>query len=399
MYTTFLPMIQSFSSLYHVSIDIYDADGHLLETTRQAPDFAPSYSISDIQSPFRIINCAGNADDPYLFSIPVSFCDQLRYRIVISSKNKHTLEENGASIRIALQGLLSCLPPDVWEQEQSDLQNPRHQQLIQMLLEDSPNQKYINQLVQTEGFDAALYHCVILIDLKFQIHEYFNINLNLGYDPIVPNARAKIMQIIQNNKYFNAQDFFSFYKEDALVIVKSFIPTPQVSRIYRAMDVICMSLEQELSSIEILNAKIAYGSLCKDLTTINQSYQEAKALIQIGKGEHDSLHFYNIEKVVLGSICHSLPHQIVDKIVLPSIDRLRSECSGNYTELLESSRVFVECCMNLSEASKILGIHRNTLNNRLTRFYEVTHLDAVHNFQDAVLIMIIDKYARQNHLL
>ncbi|MCL2521521.1 MAG: helix-turn-helix domain-containing protein [Erysipelotrichales bacterium] len=55
------------------------------------------------------------------------------------------------------------------------------------------------------------------------------------------------------------------------------------------------------------------------------------------------------------------------------------------SEMLRSVKVFLECDLNVSKASELLYLHRNTLIQRIDRFSEVTGYN-IKNFQEAVLI-------------
>jgi len=55
------------------------------------------------------------------------------------------------------------------------------------------------------------------------------------------------------------------------------------------------------------------------------------------------------------------------------------------TEMLRSVKVFLECDLNVSKASELLYLHRNTLIQRIERFSEVTGYN-IKSFQEAVLI-------------
>ncbi len=59
-------------------------------------------------------------------------------------------------------------------------------------------------------------------------------------------------------------------------------------------------------------------------------------------------------------------------------------------EFLHMIKVFLEKNQNSSEASKALYLHRNTLNNRIEKFYKITGYD-LRKFEDAALIYIIVK--------
>ena len=57
-------------------------------------------------------------------------------------------------------------------------------------------------------------------------------------------------------------------------------------------------------------------------------------------------------------------------------------------EMIRTMEVFFKCGLNLSEASKELYIHRNTLIYRLDKIQKYTNYD-IREFNDAVLFNII----------
>lgn len=59
-------------------------------------------------------------------------------------------------------------------------------------------------------------------------------------------------------------------------------------------------------------------------------------------------------------------------------------------EFLHSMKVFIEKNQNTSEAAKALYLHRNTLINRLDKFYRVTGFD-LRKFEDAAIIYLLIK--------
>lgn len=59
-------------------------------------------------------------------------------------------------------------------------------------------------------------------------------------------------------------------------------------------------------------------------------------------------------------------------------------------EFLHSMKIFIEKNQNTSEAAKALYLHRNTLINRLEKFYRVTGFD-LKKFEDAAIIYLLIK--------
>lgn len=62
-------------------------------------------------------------------------------------------------------------------------------------------------------------------------------------------------------------------------------------------------------------------------------------------------------------------------------------------EFLNTIKVFIEKNQNTSEASKFLYLHRNTLINRIEKFYRVTGYD-LKKFEDAAIVYLLVKDAK-----
>ena len=65
-------------------------------------------------------------------------------------------------------------------------------------------------------------------------------------------------------------------------------------------------------------------------------------------------------------------------------------------EMMATMEKFMECSLNVSETSRQLFIHRNTLVYRLDRMQKLTGLD-LRNFDDAItfkLAMMVSKYMK-----
>lgn len=62
--------------------------------------------------------------------------------------------------------------------------------------------------------------------------------------------------------------------------------------------------------------------------------------------------------------------------------------------MIRTMEVFFKCGLNLSEASKELYIHRNTLIYRLDKIQKYTNYD-IREFNDAVLLKIIFSFGRK----
>lgn len=128
-------------------------------------------------------------------------------------------------------------------------------------------------------------------------------------------------------------------------------------------------------------AYISYGTIVKDLKDVSRSYKEAKTSLDIGRTFYSDRRITGYTKLGIGRLMYQVP--------LPVCKRFMKEIFGSEKppeldkELIETVNKFLECSLNISETSRQLFVHRNTLVYRLDRIQESTGLD-LRNFDDAI---------------
>lgn len=136
----------------------------------------------------------------------------------------------------------------------------------------------------------------------------------------------------------------------------------------------------------MITVRVAIGTVKSKLSELNQSYEEALKAAEIGTLFELPHSCYSYNELGI--------HRLVFEMKPATCIQFLRETLGseffrdkNGPELLSSLRAFLDNNMNISEASKALYIHRNTLLYRMDKFKKLTGLDAA-NFEDGVRIRI-----------
>lgn len=178
--------------------------------------------------------------------------------------------------------------------------------------------------------------------------------------------------------------------EETIVLIKCFKKSPGEDYTKQVADSIVSSLNTEA----MIPAKVSYGSMTEDLRGVSRSYKEAKMAMDVGNifnAERDVFAFTNLG---IGRLIYQLPIPLCEMFLKESFD------GGVLDELDEESRntikIFYENNLNISETSRQLFVHRNTLVYRIEKIEKITGLD-LRNFDDAVtfkIALLVESYLK-----
>lgn len=179
----------------------------------------------------------------------------------------------------------------------------------------------------------------------------------------------------QNGDYITAVD------ESTVILVKSL----EEDDSYEAMVQIADTIVDMMNAEAMLNVRVAFGTVVSELKDVSKSYKEAKMALDVGKI------FYAEKKVVafttlgIGRLIYQLPINLC-KIFIQEIfgDEIPEEIDD---EMLTTINKFFENNLNVSETSRQLFVHRNTLVYRIEKLQKCTGLD-VRAFDDALTFKI-----------
>ena len=146
----------------------------------------------------------------------------------------------------------------------------------------------------------------------------------------------------------------------------------------------------------MMNICVGIGSKVSNLRDIATSYREAKIALEIGKVFDNEKEILNYESLGIGRLIYQLPIKLcqmfLDEVFKKgSIEKLDQET-------LLTIQKFFDNSLNISETSRKLFIHRNTLVYRLDKIQKLTGLD-LREFDDAIIFkvaMMVKKYLSAN---
>ena len=146
---------------------------------------------------------------------------------------------------------------------------------------------------------------------------------------------------------------------------------------------LCQSLLEELG----LSVKIGVGTVARHLSDAQSSYQQARDALKMSEVFNSKGAVHSYREYALMKIIEDIPRGKLKEY----LDILSSEDSAAVFEdedMLNTAEEFLENSLNVSETSRNLFMHRNTLMYRLEKIEKATGLN-IKNFSDAVTFRLI----------
>jgi len=190
-----------------------------------------------------------------------------------------------------------------------------------------------------------------------------------------------LLECVKNVFHGKTGDFITAVDEKNIIIVKELLPTDA----YEEMNKIAACVLDALGSSPSGGTHIAYGTIVKELKEVSRSYKEARMALDVGKiffGERDVIAYSSLG---IGRLIYQLPIPLC-KMFIKEIFADKSPDDFD-EETLVTINKFFENSLNVSETSRQLYIHRNTLVYRLDKLQKSTGLD-LRVFEDAITFKI-----------
>ena len=187
------------------------------------------------------------------------------------------------------------------------------------------------------------------------------------------------------------KDFITAVDEKNIIVVKELEVGDGYSEVDQTATDILELLKTENSEE---NVRVAYGTIVNDIKEVSKSYKEAKLALDVGKifSEEEEIVAYNT--LGIGRLIYQLPIPLC-KMFIKEIFAERSPDEFD-EETLVTINKFFENSLNVSETSRQLYIHRNTLVYRLDKLQKSTGLD-LRTFEDAItfkIALMVVKYMK-----
>ena len=267
------------------------------------------------------------------------------------------------------------------------------------------NKPYSEYVVYVEGTDeVSKVCCSAVVVAANNVRHYYDEKYdktmfmqNIIFDNLLAfdlHQKAKelhvdgIYEVVRNMYPDKERDFVISVDSSNVVLIKEMRQIPNSDELHQ----IAQSIVDTVNGETFLNTLVGVGSVAATLDELNNCYKEAQIALEVGKVFEEEKYILNYDNLGIGRLIYQLPiklcelflHEVFKKGDIASLD----------DETILTINKFFENDLNVSETSRQLFVHRNTLVYRLEKIYKLTGLD-LRKFDQAIVFkvaMMVHKY-------
>lgn len=201
-----------------------------------------------------------------------------------------------------------------------------------------------------------------------------------------------VVEIVRSIFPTKQKDFVTAVDEKSIILVKELKEKDGREEI----ESIAKHIYSTLSAEAMANVYVAIGTVVNDLKNVSASYKEAKMALEVGKIFEAGKNVVNYDQLGIGRLIYQLPAPLCKMFINEvlhgiSMDQFDDETLTTVTKFFENN-------LNVSETSRQLYVHRNTLVYRLDKVQKITGLD-LRVFDHAIVFkvaMMVKRYLVSN---
>ena len=200
-------------------------------------------------------------------------------------------------------------------------------------------------------------------------------------------ALETIRTLFANSKQ---RDFITSVDEKNIIVVKEL----KASEGYEDMEKIARVLRDTLNTEAMSKVQISFGTIINEIKDVSRSYKEAKMALDVGKIFYSERNIIAYSNLGIGRLIYQLPLPLCKMFIKEIFDGRTPDDFDE--ETITTINKFFENNLNVSETSRQLYIHRNTLVYRLDKLQKMTNLD-LRVFEDAItfkIALMVVKYMK-----
>ena len=197
--------------------------------------------------------------------------------------------------------------------------------------------------------------------------------------------------ILQNLFPDKLHDFVVSIDENTYVLVKE-IKTYKTSQCQE----IARSIISTLSSEAMCHVVVGIGTVSQNITTLAKSYKDACVALEVGKVFDTDKDIVSYDNLGIARLIYHLPTTLCELFLSEVFKKETIDVLDQ--ETIYTIQKFFENNLNVSETSRQLYVHRNTLVYRLDKVQKLTGLD-LRIFEHAIIFkvaMMVKKYLVSN---
>ena len=198
------------------------------------------------------------------------------------------------------------------------------------------------------------------------------------------------LETVRNIFSAKSKDFITAVDEKNIILVKEVKANESYDDMNKTAKVIVDMLNTEAMS----TVQVAYGTIVNEIKEVSRSYKEAKMALDVGKIFYGNRNIIAYSNLGIGRLIYQLPIPLCKMFIKEIFDNKSPDEFDE--ETLVTINKFFENSLNVSETSRQLYIHRNTLVYRLDKLQKSTGLD-LRVFEDAItfkIALMVVKYMK-----
>lgn len=200
-----------------------------------------------------------------------------------------------------------------------------------------------------------------------------------------------LIDILRNIFPDATKDYILDIGDNSVTLIKEIDKTIDESKLEK----LAVSVVSSISSEYYIKIVIGVGSIVQDIESVRDSFRHAQLALEVRRlfSNEKSVSMYSqlgIARLIYQipvALCELFLKEVFKKCTIDSIDG----------DLMFTINKFFENNLNISETSRKLFVHRNTLVYRIEKIKRVTGLD-LRNFEDAIVFKIalmVSKYMKE----
>ena len=198
--------------------------------------------------------------------------------------------------------------------------------------------------------------------------------------------------VVQNLFPDKTKDFVININETDIALVKEIRTGIEP----RDLDKLAGSIVDTLSSEFYTHCVIGIGTTVSGIKDLARSFKEAQVALEVGKVFDTEKPIVSYDNLGIARLIYQLPTTLCEMFLKEVFKRGSIESLDH--ETLFTIQRFFENNLNVSETSRKLFVHRNTLVYRLEKIKKITGLD-LREFEDAIVFkvaLMVKKYLSAN---
>ncbi len=187
-----------------------------------------------------------------------------------------------------------------------------------------------------------------------------------------------------------SKDFVTAVDEKNIIVVKEVADNEGYEELGKTAEVIVNLFRPDADT----DVHVAYGTIVNEIKEVSRSYKEARMALDVGKIFFEERDVIAYSTLGIGRLIYQLPIPLCKMFIKEIFDGKSPDDFDE--ETLTTINKFFENSLNVSETSRQLYIHRNTLVYRLDKLQKYTGLD-LRVFEDAItfkIALMVVKYMK-----